>query len=449
MRIIKNINPEYSLMKQELNKDFQRTTVKLDYQKGGGYLQPEVSPYLTRYVVLRNGRLNKCTNVLAQDTVLQNYVFTPTNEDTDTTILENFWDKYNKNQLKLAVQERYQYGWGCLEILINQETGKPERLAQFPSQTAVIRKTTGPNGEELYYAIQRGIQGADKKLRLFQLLDTYPPEDEELPICLWLGGGSTHDWYDVPVWYPDADKILAKINLDMLNGEQINEGNNMDGILTFMGPPQRPDPDTGLTPEEVLKQQIRNAGTGTLTLYLETVNKELPLDVNYIKLSNDNWDYLEKFSENCEKALMSDFSIPKIRLLIDDETESMNSHKSDSLWEIYTISLNYEQVNNEMLIQEFNEVFFDIDATVEMETPLFTDKRQNELNNIILLFNTGLITLGQAIKGLEPLLPDVDFSNIDTDGVIMDERLYNGNPLGIASNDTDSFQQIMNYLQGV
>lgn len=437
MRIERTVNPNFEKMQKSVDEDFNRVTVKLDYEQTG-YLPPEVSPIITRYVVKKNGKLNKCSMVLAQDTVLQNYAYQTENEE-DIRILDDFWNKANKFQFYLAVKERYQYGWGALEILLDDE-GKPKRIVQFPSYTAIIKKR-----DNRFYAVQRGINGADKELRLMQYLDTYPPEDDDLPICLWLGGGSTHEFYDMPVWFPDVDDILAKINISMLTGEQINNGNTIDGVLLISGQPQREN-DDGLRPSDVLKSEIRNAGTGSLVVYLETFDNEVPMNIDYVKIGNDNWSYLESFSESCDKALLSNFSIPKVRMMIDDTTESMNSNKSDTIWEIYTISLNYEQFSNELIIREFNKTFFNIDVEVEMETPIFSDKEQTNIANLILLYNNGLITLSQALQQLKVMKPDLDFTDIDLDAPDMNTRFYNGNVLGI--EDVETTDNLMDWLQG-
>jgi len=445
MKIKKTINPDYKLIKNQSDKDFTRTTVKMEYTKGSGYLQAEVNPYLTRYVVLHNGRLNKCTEILSMDTILQNFVFTPKIEEVDITPLEKFWDKYNKYQLSLAVKEREQYGWGCCEIIFTKdEDGKKviDKVEQFPAQTACIRKKN-----EKFYAVQRGIQGADKLLRLYDRLDDYDKEDEEYPICLWLGGGATHEFYDVPKWYPDNDLTLAKINLNIFNAENINEGNNIDGVLSFIGPPQRKDEETGEKPEDKLRRQIRNAGTGTLVMYLERMSDKIPVEIDYQAISNDNWDYLEKFSISCDDAIMSNYSIPKTRLMINDETESMNSNKTDAIWEIYTISLNQEQYKNELIIDKFDQIFFGIDASLDIETPVFTDKKQIELQNIVLLTEKGLITLGQSVLYLMSIMPDIDFSKIDLEAPYMNERLYNGNVLGITDSSDEDMADVMDFIK--
>lgn len=439
MRIRNNINPEYGLMKSLVRDDYDRVTVKLDYAQGSGYLRPQVSPNLTRFVVLHNGRLNKCSLVLAQDTVLQNYAF-DTDDQEVVGVLDGFWGKYNKYQLFLAVKERYQYGWGCLEVLFDDE-GKPASIVQFPAYTAVVKKRNGR-----YYAVQRGVNGADKELRLMQYLDTYPPEDEELPVCLWLGGDATHEFYDVPVWYSDVDSVLAKINLDMLTGEQVNNGNNMDGVLIVSGPPQRHN-DDGELPEQVFQRKISETGTGTLTMYMESSMQGIPMNVDYVKIGNDNWSYLESFSKSCDNALMSNFSIPKARLMIDDTTESMNSNKTNTIWEIYTICLNYEQYSNELLIHDFNKTFFGVDVDVEMETPIFTDIEQTNLMNLTLLYNNGLITLSQALKELKMMKPKLDFTNIDLDAPDLNTRFYNGNVLGV--EDMETTDGLMNWLNGL
>ena len=122
----------------------------------------------------------------------------------------------------------------------------------------------------------------------------------------------------------------------------------------------------------------------------------------------------------------------------------MNSNKSDTIWEIYTISLNYEQYSNELLIEEFNNLFFDIDCPVEMETPIFTDKEQISLDNINKLFDKGLLTLGQAISALKLIKKDLDLDKVDVNAPCMNERFYNGNLLGIEDNS----EPLMDWLKG-
>ena len=372
--------------------------------------------------------------VLAEDTILQDFIFKDNNGDNayDATIL-NFWNKSNKWNLYLAVMERYQYGFGVCEIVGNLNSNEPIGLVQIPANSMVIQKEeTVIDGNKctLFYAVQMNMNTNIKKFRLYNLLDTYPEKDETMPIVLWLGGGNKYRFYDIPVWYADTDKVLSQINLNLLTAQQLNDGNNISGILNISGAPQRPNSE-GKTVEQQLREQMQKTGTGILVSYLETPNKDFPLTFDFIKISNDNWDYLENYSKNVDDAIMSNYSIPKVRLMIDDTTESMNSNKSDTIWQIYAISLNYEQFPNELIIQQFNKIFFEKDYEVDIQIPIFSDKRQIELTTVKDLFNSALLTLGQAIVKISEFYPELNIDlSFDMDNPLYNERYFNGNALG-------------------
>lgn len=433
MKIQNDINPNYSLIKSSIDTtegvELKHISTKLD-ETQYGYIYPPVHQGITDYVLKNNGKLRKCTEVLAQDTILQDYVFKDKNGDNvyEEDLFE-FWNKKNKHNLSLAVTERYQYGFGVCEIILLD--GKPVELVQIPAKTMVIQKDN-----DTYYAVQMEFNAEIKKFLIYDLMDTYSEEDkQQYGVVLWLGGGTTHRFYDIPVWYPETDSILAKINMNILTAQQVNDGNNISGILNISGAPQRPNRETGLTVEEQLRQQMRNAGTGILVSYLETPNKDFPLNFEFIRISNDNWTYLENFSKSVDDAVMSMYSIPKVRLMIDDTTESMNSNKSDTIWQIYAISLNYEQFPNELIIQEFNKFYFDCDFEVDMQIPIFSDKKQIELSTVKDLFNSGLLTLGQAVVKVAEFYPELSIDlNFDMEDFVMQGRYYNGKALGFGDD---------------
>ena len=434
MKIQNNINPNYSLIKSSIDEaeqlELQHISEKLD-ETQYGYIYPPVHQGITDFILKNNGRLRKCTDVLAQDTILQDYIYKDSNGDNviDESI-NQFWNKRNKYNLYLAVMERYQYGYGACEIIFKDNL--PFELVQIPAKTMVIQKEEKSSGERIYYAVQMELNSGKKRFRLYNLLDTYSEEDNnELGVVLWLGGGTTHRFYDIPVWYSDTDTILGNINLQILNAQQINDGNNISGVLNICGPPQRPN-QQGVTVEEQLRTQMRNTGTGILVSYLETPNKDFPLSFDFIQISNNNWEYLENYSKSCDDKMLSNYSIPKVRLMIDDTTESMNSNKSDTIWQIYAISLNYEQYSNELLIQDFNTLFFEKDYELDMQIPIFSDKRQIELTTVKDLFNAGLLTLGQAITKVSEFYPELNVEIDDEymDNPLLNERYYNGNALG-------------------
>ena len=433
-----DINPDYVLIKSTLETEdtlqLESLSKKLD-ESNYGFIYPPVSAGITEYVLKHNGRLRKCTLVLAQDTILQDYIFKDNNGEPifgDTKSI-GFWNKKNKYNLYLAVMQRYQYGYGACEVIYN-DAGEVSGLLQIPSQTMCIQKTD----DNVYYAVQNNMNVVNRKFRIYNLLDTYPKSDDELPIVLWLGGSETYRFYDVPVWYPDCDSILGQINLNLLTAQQINEGNSISGILNINGPPQRPNPNTGLTVEEQIRQQMKKTGTGVMVSYLESASKDFPINYEFIKISQDNYDYLESFSKNVDDSIMSEYCIPKVRLMIDDTTESMNSNKSDTIWQIYAISLQYEQFSNELIIQEFNQIFFDENYELDMSIPIFSDKRQIELSTVDTLFKSGLLTIGEAITKISEYYPELKINEkIDLDDPLMSSRFFNGNALGF-SEDVDA-----------
>lgn len=456
---IKNtpINPNYSLMKASITEtedaETKAISKKLD-ETSYGYIYPPVSQILTDYVLKNNDRLGKCTMVLSQDTVLQDYIFKDTNGDNVYIDKLNFWNKKNKYNYYLANMERYQYGFGVCEVIFNnlQILQDPKGLVQIPAKTMLIQKEN-----DTYYAVQMNNGVGIKTFRIYNLLDTYPETDNDLPVVLWLGGGTTHRFYDIPVWYPVTDKILGQINLNLLNAQQLNDGNNISGVLNISGPPQRPNALTGMTVEQQLREQMQKTGTGILVSYLESPNKDFPLNFEFINISNNNWDYLENFTKSVDDSIMSVFSIPKVRLMIDDTTESMNSKKSDTIWQIYAISLDYEQFPNELLIQEFNNLFFDLDLEVDMQVPIFSDKRQIELTTVKELFNSALLTLGQAIVKVAEFYPELSIDNdLDMDNPVLKERYFNGTALGFGEYTGDvtepsnkQYNDILNLFNGL
>ena len=135
--------------------------------------------------------------------------------------------------------------------------------------------------------------------------------------------------------------------------------------------------------------------------------------------------------------------------MIDDVTESMNSNKSNTIYEIYTKSLENEQLPFEIEINKFNKKYFDYEGIVDIETPIFSDKKDVEINTILTLFNNGLITLGEAIKAVSVYYPALQLEYSDSNP-IYDERFYNGRILGMSEysdEDISELNGVMAWLQ--
>ena len=428
------INPDLDINKAQIKEAISPKSSKLDTTGFTTVIQPIVPVNIAKNLILQNNRLDKCIRILAQDVILNDFTFLSEDEkEDDHDRIINFWQE-NKDEIFKQGQEYYAYGFGASEVIFDDE-GYPVKLFQIPSETLFISQETNPNGGYSYYAIQK-VNGKSLKMRLSRF--KYGPEDDDLPVCMWWGKGRTSEFYEIPYWIPAFNSISAKVALDELNAKKINEGNLLSGILTVVAPPLRKGEETV---EETLQDQMKAAGTGILTLQLTQFDEDVPLDVKYIPITESNYDYLSDLSKECDQDILACFSIPKVRLMIDDVTESMNSNKSDTIYEIYTKSLAAEQLPFENEINRFNQRYFNYDGVVDIEVPIFADKKETEISSILKLFDKGILTLGETINAIKPYYPSLDIQ-FNEANPIYNERYYNGNLLGIEENTDDDFNEL-------
>ena len=428
------INQSLEIAKQQIKSELAPVTQKEDatYKLR---IDPFIPVRVAESLILQNNKLDKSIRILSQDVILNDFSFLT--EDTfeieDTVV--DFW-KSNLNELYKQIQEYYSYGFGVSEIIFDKKTGLPKKLYQIPAKSVFIHEERSKDietGEIIssYYAIQQVTGKKDVKMRLSRY--NYTEDDDDLPVCFWLGGGKTSEFYDVPYWLPAFNSISAKVSLDELNAKKINEGNLMSGILTVVRPPVRLNEEPI---DDNLDKQMSEAGTGILTLELQSFNTEIPFDVKYIPISEQNYDYLSRLAEQCDDDVLACFSIPKIRMMNASEKESMNSNKSDVVYEVYTKSLENEQMPFEIQINKFNKKYFDYTGIVNIETPIFSDKKEIEVDLILKLFNNGMLTIGQSINAISILYPHLDMA-VDENNPLYTDRYYNGNLLGIEPNTDD------------
>ena len=436
------INPDYEINKRMIQDTKKTITHKTEDKEQYTRLEPLVPVTLAKNLILSNDLLSICIETLAQDIILNNIQITD-KDDNPLEIPVNFWNPSTLYEVYLSVQDRIGYGYGALEIIKNK-SGEPIALKQVSAETLDIEVThTHIDGEKItsYYArYNNGTQHERMKLSRFQ----YTPEDDHLQTLLWLGGGRVSQFYDIPCWIPAFNKISADALLDDLNAKKINEGNLISGILTVVSPPmtdRRIDQETGEIIETSgseqinnrLKEQIDQAGTGWMVLHLEQLTADLPLNVQYIPITEQNYEYLRELAEDCDESILRLFKIPKVRLMIDDVKESMNSNKTESMWEIYTKELNGLQFIYESEIIRFNHKYFQKDTLVDLELPIFSNRKQIEITNTLQLFDKGLLTLNQAISILQTYYPDIELPPV-TNG-LGEERYYHGNLLGFSNNN--------------
>ena len=86
---------------------------------------------------------------------------------------------------------------------------------------------------------------------------------------------------------------------------------------------------------------------------------------------------------------------------------------------------------------------------VDIETPIFSDKKDVEINTILTLFNNGIITLGEAIKAISVYYPALELEYNDVNP-LFNERYYNGRLLGTneySQEDMSQLDGVMAWLQ--
>ncbi|WP_458454439.1 hypothetical protein [Methanobrevibacter sp.] len=430
-----NINPNYKIIKQEIQTALTPKTKKQN-DKTGTRIYPFIKVDICDNLIYQNVYLKKCIETLSEDTIYNDITVLGDNEETGN-LIKQFWEKSQDEMQKQAV-DYYSYGFGASEVIFDN-TGKPVKLVEIQADTLYIKKEKNTPTEQnptgiSYYAVQSLAGQDDIKMRL-HFLD-YDETDDDLPVCFWLGGGRKSNFYDYPCWIECFNHVSASVNLDLLNAQKIVDGNLVSGILTIIRPPAATDPNAEDL-DDTLENKMRAKGNGIFTLELKTLNPNIPLTVDYIQISESNYDYLSELGKASDSKILSTFKIPKARLLIDDTTESMNSNKTNTLYKIYTGELQNRQRQFENSMREFNRLFFEYDVRVDIETPVFVDDKEIEANITINLFNNSLITLGQAITKIGKIYPEFNDLEIDTDNVIYGERYYNGKPLGLTNTDDE------------
>ena len=431
------------------------------------YIRPLVDVYYAEYIIQETPILNKVIRVLSQDVILNNYTLdmpkiletsAGNNEDLDT--FNTFWNDSNKFQLYLASVEFFSYGYGACEIRYN-EYGVPVKIEQIPAKSIRIR--IREFGGQRYCYVEQQINGDIKLLRIshsdksrgtdYTYLDENGIDDESSGWCIWIGGGTLNSWYSTPYWRSAKTSILTTMHIDKLNYKKISSGNIPSGLLILSGS-RRKQLKNEPSLEEQIHDQMFEAGNGTAMIFLDGITPDSKIDSNYIKLEDENYEYMSELKKECISIILEVYGVPKIRLMIDDITESMNSNKSDTLYEIYNKSIESEQFIFKEVINNFNHDELGIQYDCVMDTPEFNDKTNVKITSVVSLFEEGLLTLGQAVEYLSRLLPDVNFDMImDSDEQKL-SRYYKGSLLGSTDamtptqlDDFDVTQQLMSVLE--
>lgn len=448
------INKQYQINKNAVDEVITTPaqTRKKDDETTGIYIKPYIPVAICDNLIYQNVYLSKCITTFAEDMIYNDINIKNDNDSAEISIddITMFWED-NQESLCDTVKDYLAYGFGASEILFNEKTGLPDELVEISADTINIKKERRYNPEtdtyEDYPYASHRINGKEVLLRLSHL--EYPPEDDNMPVCLWIGGGRKSNFFSYPIWLECFNHVSASVSLDLLDAKKLSEGNLISGILVIRRPPGNVTED-GETVDDTLEEKMENKGSGVFTLELTTLNPNIPLEIDYIQISESNYDYLKELSDKSDIKILANFKMPKARLLIDDTTESMNSNKTNTLYKIYSLELNNNQRPIEKDMRKFNKKYFKCKDKVEIVTPIFVDEKDIETDITLKTFNNGLITLGQAIHKIQSIYPEFNeyIDDIDFTNPIYQERYFNGQPLGLTepSEEESMIYNIGDYI---
>lgn len=372
--VINENNKQYKLLRTNLHKA----------DEGRNYLlHPPINTSTAKYFYQNNAILYKCIRALMEDIVLGEM-------SSDNNELLNFW-KNNQDELGYLCIDYLLFGFACGEILKNNK-GKVIAIKQAPADTVKLIEENG----SIY--VQQWINGNSSTLTVHgEIYDENKMRKDIKGNCIWIGGDERFKHFSLPRWYPARNQLATNILINDLNIDNIQNGNLMSGILVVNGGRQLPFND-GTTFEDHLKKQFNNVGTGLAVSYIENGNRDSPLNMQYINLTNNNSESIKKIYEDNEQDVLECFFMPKIRLLNNEGKESMNSNKSEILWGIYLRSCANIQKDFLSFLNSFNSFFFNTKSELNIALPTFEDNTKAVIENVEKLMNMGLMNQEQAIE---------------------------------------------------
>ena len=297
-------------------------------------------------------------------------------------------------------------------------------LQQIPIHScSIIRETM--NGENVYLLKQK----INSTTKFFKIMGESYPENfihyngNRLGHASLIGGDNIYQFFSLPKWIQDYQKILTEIAITNIDYRTVSNGNISSGVLNINLEPQlKPqiqyDPATGevipqdkiKSREDIISEELQSANGGTAVIFTES---NRPITLDYVGLANSNNSYLSELGEKCQSAVLNDYNIPLVRLMINTDKESMNSDKTKSIWEIYTLNLKNEQNPYKLFIAELIYELYNLRVDVDISLPIFSDRREIETGLLSQAWNDGALTLKQFITGLSEYLNVIDLNDYD------------------------------------
>ena len=129
----------------------------------------------------------------------------------------------------------------------------------------------------------------------------------------------------------------------------------------------------------------------------------------------------------------------------------MNSDKTKSIWEIYTLNLQNEQKTPKQFIRKLIIDLYNIKVNVDISTPIFSDRREIEVNLISQVWNDGALTLKQYITALADYIETIDLNDYD---FTINPDIWNYRKLpelqsGFSESDLELIERVEAQLKGI
>lgn len=415
---------EKSISNNLKNKKLFESTNK-DTTDNTAELKPPVSMNDCLFVFTNSAYVAKCCRILAADIIYNDITLTPSNIDEATDheinqvqkieeyLLDNVDELYN-----LAV-DYYYAGWCAMEYVWDNQRFT---LQQIPIHSCKIIRVDDKKAAMPYYLLKQQINSTTKYFKIMG--ESYPENfqfynNQPLSNASLIGGDNIYQFFSLPKWLQDYKKILTEIAVTSSDYKTVSNGNISSGVLNINLEPQQALPlkyDENGNPiqeksrEEIISDEIQSAAGGTAVIFTES---NRPVNLDYVGLTNNNQSYLAELGLQCQQAVLNDYNIPLVRLMINTDKESMNSDKTKSIWEIYTLNLQNEQKIFKQFIQELIYDLYSLRVDVNIDTPIFSDRREIEVKLLSQAWNDGALTLQQFVTALSEYLTVIDLNDYD------------------------------------
>lgn len=404
------------------NKDIIQTINK-DTAENSIELHPPISMQNCLYVFQKSSHVAKSCRILAADIIYNEIALTldgidePTDHQVNQVTKINDYLNDNIDELYYLAVDYYYAGWCAMEYTWNNVEFK---LQQIPIHSCKIIRI--PVQGSSVYLLKQQINSTTKYFKIMG--EDYPVnfmeyEGIKLGYASLIGGDNIYQFFSLPKWIQDYEKILTEIAIAASDYKTVSNGNISSGVLNINMEPQVKKPlqyDANGNPvetksrEDIITEELQSANGGTAVIFTES---NRPMTLDYVSLANSNQSYLSDLSVKCQQAVLNDYNIPLVRLMINTEKESMNSDKTKSIWEIYTLNLKNEQKIFKLFIRELIQDLYSLEVNVEIATPIFSDRREIEINILGKAWNDGALTLQQYIEGLSEYISVIDLKEYD------------------------------------